>query len=74
MSCFECQGVFHDLCYAYRLQVGQRLQQLDVITESLSKQVMEHHEEMGMFCTLGILCCLSKFPIIYGDGRVAYAD
>lgn len=32
------------------LQVGQRLLQLDVITESLSKQVMEHHEEMGMSC------------------------
>lgn len=30
------------------LQVGQKLLQLDVITESLSKQVMEHHEEMGM--------------------------
>jgi hypothetical protein len=28
-------------------KVGQRLLQLEEITEKLSKQVMEHHEEMG---------------------------
>lgn len=62
--------MFHDLYHANRLQVGQRLQQLDVITESLSKQVMEHHEEMGMLCTCDIFCCLFKILIIYGDGTV----
>jgi hypothetical protein len=30
-------------------QVAQKIQQLDVITQKLSKQVMEHHEEMGTY-------------------------
>lgn len=38
--------------------------QLDVITENLSKQVMEHHEEMGMLCTF-VLLFLADFETLY---------
>jgi len=33
-------------------KVAQKIQQLDVITQKLSKQVMEHHEEMEWTQTL----------------------
>jgi hypothetical protein len=35
--------------FLFLLQVAQKIQQLDVITQKLSKQVMEHHEEMGTY-------------------------
>ncbi|XP_024374840.1 uncharacterized protein [Physcomitrium patens] len=52
-------------------QVGQRLQQLDVITESLSKQVMEHHEEMvkGMQLVTELERDLQIASIIVKNGR-----
>lgn len=34
-------------CITFGLQGGEKLLQLDMITERLSKQVMENHEEMG---------------------------
>lgn len=37
----------HDFPVLLTVQVGQRMLQLDFITEKLSKQVMEHYEEMG---------------------------
>lgn len=45
-------------CVVTFIQVGQRLLQLDVITESLSKQVVEHHEEMGTSCIFVCFPCL----------------
>ncbi|XP_073395811.1 uncharacterized protein [Physcomitrium patens] len=52
-------------------QVGQRLLQLDVITESLSKQVIEHHEEMvkGMKLVMELERDLQIAAIIVKNGR-----
>eukprot|EP00249_Psilotum_nudum_P022392 c28500_g1_i1 orf=1413-4874(+) len=52
-------------------QVAQRLLQLDAITESLSRQVMEHHEEMvkGMQLVMELEKDLQVTTIICKNGR-----
>ncbi|KAG0616902.1 hypothetical protein M758_5G150000 [Ceratodon purpureus] len=55
----------------FDVKVGQRLLQLDVITENLSKQVMEHHEEMvrGMQLVTELERDLQIASIIVKNGR-----
>jgi hypothetical protein len=52
-------------------KVAQKIQQLDVITQKLSKQVMEHHEEMvkGMQLVTELERDLQVATIIVKNGR-----
>lgn len=55
----------------FDIKVAQKIQQLDVITQKLSKQVMEHHEEMvkGMQLVTELERDLQVATIIVKNGR-----